>query len=929
MEQKQQAARVSLAVLIASAITLGMLILAIVLVTQSFRGMEQAKVAAAETTARQLARTVDDRIRAIIRPPELALALLRHDPVIRRETPAERLGRMPIISEVLDSSEIISAAYVGYDNGDFFLLRKILSSGSVQFPDAPPDSHYLLQSLERDGGQSQGVWQFYDRELQLLEQRNLDTYDYDPRSRPWYQAAQADTSPKLSSPYVFFTTGETGLTLSQQSSVPGTVFGLDVSVADLGHRLATLKQTRNSRIAIVNTDGELLADAGGLVRPDEVISELIQQSAEGQLRRLHLEGKDWYGIAFDLVALPDDPLRILVAIPANELLADVWAALARQTFVAILIALLLLVLGWFIGRQVGKPLERLTDRVSSFSQFRFDTPMRSDSHIREAAELGVALDDMARTIRSFQSIATVLNRGQDLDQLLHDILQQLVNIVGEHQGAVYLYRSRERQLELAASQNMTPLGQIPDVAPEVTDAWLIQHLRHQLGGQPVVAILRNRSEKLIGALVIEIEHHQGRSLSTDLIVFVEQIAGSAAVAIETRELIESQQALLDGIIRLVANAIDAKSPYTGGHCERVPKLAHMLAEQAEQSNEGSFAGFHMSDDERYEFHLAAWLHDCGKITSPEYVVDKAVKLETIYNRIHEIRTRFEVLHRDAEIHCLRAILDGADPEQARAQRDAAQARLRDDFAFLARANQGSEGMADADIERIIRLAAQTWTRHFSDRLGLSDEEERALAGHPEPPLPATENLLADKPGHLRPWGNKVPPVQPGDPANRWGFDMKLPAWAYNHGEIHNLTVRSGTLTEEERFKINEHIVQTICMLDALPLPDRLSRVPRLAGTHHERVDGKGYPHRLHGSEMSIAEKIMAVPMCLRHSPPQTGPIRKARPFRNPWDSWPAWRQTGTSTAKSLSYWCARESGWTMPAPTSTRNRLTMWMKACS
>jgi HD-GYP domain-containing protein (c-di-GMP phosphodiesterase class II) len=374
----------------------------------------------------------------------------------------------------------------------------------------------------------------------------------------------------------------------------------------------------------------------------------------------------------------------------------------------------------------------------------------------------------------------------------------------------------------------------------------------------VFAILRNRRRKLIGVLIIEIEHGDKTELSDDLIQFVDEIAGSAAVAIETRELIESQQALLDGIIQLVANAIDAKSPYTGGHCERVPKLAQMLAEQAESASDGPFARFRMSEDERYEFRLAAWLHDCGKITSPEYVVDKAVKLETIHNRIHEIRTRFEVLHRDADIQYLKACLEGKDSDEARQQRDQLQETLQEEFAFLARVNQGSESMSDDDVARIHEIGSRTWLRNFNDRLGLSGDEQQALEHQPTPELPVMETLLADKPGHLRSWGDKLPPVRKDDPRNRWGFDMTLPEHAYNRGELHNLTVRYGTLTDEERFKINEHIVQTICMLDALPLPDRLANVPRLAGTHHERMDGHGYPCRLTGENMSIPEKIMAI-----------------------------------------------------------------------
>ncbi|MCA0912301.1 HD domain-containing phosphohydrolase [Marinobacter nauticus] len=855
----KQSARVSLAFLIASAITLGMLILAITLVAQSYRGMEQAKVTAAAATARQLALSVDDRINAITQPPATALALLRHDPLTRSSTLEQRLQRLPVIADVLTSSDIVSAVYAGYDNGDFFLFRKIRSSGSLQFPDAPTNSRYLLQSLEYQGNLREGIWQFYNSDLELLERRSLPDYDYDPRQRPWYQAARAGDSLQLSAPYVFFTTQETGLTLSQRAaSIPGTVLGVDVTVTDLGSQLAELKQTAGSRLAIVSASGELLADADGNTEPDAVIRQVLEPGTNREIRRFHQQGRDWYGMAEQLGTLPDEALSVVVAIPSDELLADVWAALARQTAIAGAIALLLLILGWFMGRQVGKPLERLTDRVSSLSRFRFDTPIRSESHIREASELSIALDDMARTIRSFQNIATVLNRGQDLNQLLRDILDQIIAIVSQERGAIYLYSSHEHKLDLAVNRGLELPASLPAINQAADDNEIIRQLRNHISGHPVFAILRNRRKKLIGALIIEMEVGDHTHLSDDLIVFVDEIAGSAAVAIETRELIESQQALLDGFIRLVASAIDAKSPYTGGHCERVPKLAQMITEVAEQASEGPFADFRMNEDERYEFHLAAWLHDCGKITSPEYVVDKAVKLETIYNRIHEIRARFEILHRDAEIHYLQACLNGEDPTQAARYRDEAQAQLQADFGFLANANVGSESMSDEDVARIRQIGAQTWQRHFSDRLGLSGDEQQALAGSPDAALPATEPLLADKPWHIRTWGDRVPPVQRDDPRNLWGFDMKLPEYAYNRGELHNLTIQYGTLTEEERFRINEHIVQTICMLDALPLPDRLARVPRLAGTHHERMDGKGYPFGLSGEDMSIPEKIMAV-----------------------------------------------------------------------
>ena len=866
MHRKRQSAQVSLALLIASAITLGMLVLTIVLIGQSFRGMEAAKVSAAGAAARQLAISVDDRIQAITAPPSTALAVLSHDSLAGAQTLAQRLDQLPVLADILSSSDIVSAVYAGYQNGDFILLRKVRSSGTLQFPDAPDETRFLLQTITRGGNETPGQWHFYNADMELIEQRPVPEYNYDPRTRPWFNSAKRSDSTELSAPYAFFTTQETGITLSRRASeetgAPGTIFGIDVTVTDLSTQLAELRQTPNTRIAIVNQNREVLADSGNAKEPGPAISGALDRLGDrmegSSVARFSADGKDWYGMTEPLSALQQEGLRIAVAIPSDELLADVWAALARQTVIAGFIALLLLVIGWFLGRRVGRPLEHLTKQVSRLSRFRFDTPVRSDSHIREARQLSVALDDMAKTIRSFQSIATVLNRGQDLNHLLRDILEQIIHIVGQERGGIYLFTRQKNQLSLAVKQDLQLPDTISNVQAESDDNDIIRLLRQHISGHPVFAVLRNRRKQLIGVLAIEMEVGEHTQLSDDLIIFVDEIAGSAAVAIETRELIESQQALLEGIIRLVANAIDAKSPYTGGHCERVPKLAQMLVDEAIASNDRAFDSFTMTEEQLQEFHLAAWLHDCGKITSPEYVVDKAVKLETIHNRIHEIRTRFEVLHRDAEIRYLNRVLSGDEEAAADQERQATRARLQEEFRLIATANQGGEFMAEESIEKLRSIGQQTWLRHFSDRLGLSPDEKNALEDRPEPTLPVTEQLLADKPEHLRSWGEHIPPVRKDDPRNRWGFDMELPEYAYNRGELHNLTVAKGTLTDEERFKINEHIVQTICMLDALPLPDRLANVPKLAGTHHERMDGQGYPCGLTAAEMGIPERIMAV-----------------------------------------------------------------------
>jgi HD-GYP domain-containing protein (c-di-GMP phosphodiesterase class II) len=324
------------------------------------------------------------------------------------------------------------------------------------------------------------------------------------------------------------------------------------------------------------------------------------------------------------------------------------------------------------------------------------------------------------------------------------------------------------------------------------------------------------------------------------------------VALDNQMLIDAEKNLFRSVLKLFADAIDAKSPYTGGHCHRVPKLTTMFARAASAAETGPLADFRLSDDEWYELEVAGGLHDCGKVTTHEYIVDKATKLETVYNRIHEIRTRFEIVKRDTEIEYLKRALAGGDEAALRAARDARLAQLDEDFAFLAECNIGGEFMAPEKIARLRRIAEITWLRTLDDRLGLSWEES-ARKPQLRETLPAVEHLLADKPDHLIP--HEAEPIAPDNP---WGFVIKPPAHKANLGEIYNLSVRRGTLTEEERFHINDHIVQTIKMLDALPFPKHLRRVPEWAGGHHEKMDGTGYPRGLKRDQMSIPARIMMI-----------------------------------------------------------------------
>ncbi len=369
--------------------------------------------------------------------------------------------------------------------------------------------------------------------------------------------------------------------------------------------------------------------------------------------------------------------------------------------------------------------------------------------------------------------------------------------------------------------------------------------------------LKSHGGEIIGVLqLINAKDAEGETIpfSMEIEPLIQALSSQAAVALDNQQLIEAQKKLLESFIEMIAGAIDAKSPYTGGHCQRVPELTLMLAKAACESSDEAFKDFDLTEEELYELHIAAWLHDCGKVTTPEYVVDKATKLETIYDRIHEIRTRFEILKRDAEIDYLKGLMNGKkSPEELTAAYEKEIAELDDDFAFIAGSNIGGEFMDEGKLERIKKIASRKWMRTLDDRLGLSQAELKRKSATPVKTLPAEEPLLSDKDEHIIDWGSSERVA-----GEEEGFRIDVPEHKFNKGEIYNLSVARGTLTKEERYKINDHIVQTIRMLSHLPFPKHMRRVPEYAGGPHETLIGGGYPRRLAKEQMSLPARMMAI-----------------------------------------------------------------------
>ena len=315
--------------------------------------------------------------------------------------------------------------------------------------------------------------------------------------------------------------------------------------------------------------------------------------------------------------------------------------------------------------------------------------------------------------------------------------------------------------------------------------------------------MKNHENDVIG--VLQLINAKSRK-SQEIIPFskedqqlVESLASQAAVAITNKQLIDSLNELFNALVQLIATAIDEKSPYTSGHCKRLPIITMLIADAAHNSKDGTFKDFIMSNDDRYELEVAAWLHDCGKLTTPEFVMDKSTKLERIFDRIELIDMRLEIMKRDAEIEKLNGLANGANEDKLNTSYEVKIDAINEARAFIRRHNKGGEFMHDDDIEKIKNCAKLKWTDHE---------------------------------GNLQP--------------------------LLNQDEIDNLCIVKGTLTEEERGIINNHIVATIKMLETLPFPKHLQNVPEYAGGHHERVDGKGFPNGLEKNDMSVQARIMAI-----------------------------------------------------------------------
>jgi len=920
---------------IATAFTLLIVIFGITLISYNYNSNKEVALAAANDVFARATREIAHGLRGLYYPALILVDITSQLDSAEGDSIEKRLDLLPYIARSMRHSQHISRVFIGYDSGDLFLVDSLQDDIMLsKLSTIPEGTSYVVFNIERKAGSAKQSNYFYDKQLTLLESTDYEDTDFDPRSRNWYQQASESKNLISTGFFNYYGTKEIGTTYARQTINGKGVVGIDLSINKIAAEFNAQKITPSTKIIVFNDQGIALAPPKADVMKlqqfnieevnDPIFKRLYQEyisgMTDGQLN-LIIDNNTWIGSIKSLPAIKGKKIYLAVLAPEHELLKDIRELRNASIYISFALLLVAILIGWLISRYISDSLRALSKEAENIRELKLDKPFSIESSITEVDELAITMSLMKSAIQEFIDISKALSAEKDFDKLLEQILNQAQHICNADGGSIALVDDDEECLVYSLLKNSktgvhyggTSSESIPfkkiNLNKDNTTTGLPgieNHLiksgeiivsddidndsrfdfsklrnRYEIKNYSCCSILLlplvNRQNEIIGIAELINPREKGsdkiKLFSPETISYMEALSSQAAISLDNRRLLKAQKDLLDALIQLIAGAIDAKSPYTSGHCKRVPELAQMLARVADESTEKPFDTFSMNEDEWYELYLASWLHDCGKVTTPEYVVDKSTKLECIYNRIHEIRMRFEVLWRDAQIDYYKTLLDPKqDMTLVNQELESRYKQLQEDYAFIAEFNIGSEYIEDDSIKRINEIASTSWYRHFDDRIGLSEDELKLKNQVKRTELPAKEFLLADKQEHIIKRTDKGKPY--GD--NPHGFNMEVPDNEFNLGEIYNLSINRGTLTAEDRYKINEHIIQTIILLSKLPLPRELKRVPIWAGNHHEKLDGTGYPRGLTGNELSIPERIMAIADIFEALTASDRPYKKAK-----------------------------------------------------
>jgi HD-GYP domain-containing protein (c-di-GMP phosphodiesterase class II) len=481
------------------------------------------------------------------------------------------------------------------------------------------------------------------------------------------------------------------------------------------------------------------------------------------------------------------------------------------------------------------------------------------------SEVTVYAERLGGQIKKMSDIGRALSGVYDLNTLLEMIVDQARNFTNADAGTLYIVEDNTLRFQIVQNDSLKirmggktgetipfpPVelkesnvsafvalkGQSVNI-PDVYDTDLFDFTGPKKFDQStgyrsksmLVVPMKNHDSDVIGVLQLlnatNPMNNEVIAFSQDYENLSESLASQAAVSITNAKLISNMTELFEAFVKVMATAIDEKSPVTGGHIRRVADLTLTMAEVIHNNDEGIFKDKKFSPDQMYELRIAAYMHDIGKVTSPVEIVEKAKKLQTIFDRIHYIRLRMDYMIQKVQlagqqkkIELLEKKADPAEIKKIESDSEKQIQELEEIRAFINKCNEPGEFLEDETLERLKEISQRTYF---------------------------------DKEGQEQPF--------------------------ITDDELVNLSIRRGSITEAERKKMQDHAAVTLRMLKQIPFTKKLKNIPSFAGAHHEFINGKGYPLGLKGDEIPFEGKLMAVTDIAEALTASDRPYKKAMPL---------------------------------------------------
>ena len=636
-----------------------------VLIVISYQHAQELLTGSAQELSRENSRKLESSFQVQVRPILTTLDFMALNEVIDdHATSSQHSNFWASLQLIFDRNPGVVALFYANDSGDFTLARALRTEADKARFNAPKTASLMINSTNIEG---QNRFFFLDKQRHHVGYNESQDNKFDPRVRPWFQNAKNDGQIRLTDPYFFYFLKTTGVTLSRRAADGNSVVGADFTLSSLSQQISQMGYSDSTQLILFDDKFHALAHHNtGHTNPleydqvnlnDTVFSSVINRISSQIIYETPVFDEKLWSVTLTPVQLNSSTRLLLAeATPQNDLLAPLLSLRDKQVTVALAMLSVSFILVWLVAQRLAQPLRALMEQTDNIARFDFKRTRYSRSMITEVANLTKSIELMEHTLYDLLRLLRETASNQDFSVLAKTIAHQSFLVTRAETIVLYIKEDKPSNFHCVTNHAIIPF-KIDINALVNSIAWVknelnkgeIVHLnrndtnlakyRDELYNSDLYLFpLHNREKKLVGILLLGYERAI-TSEQSDKHAFLKELLSFGEIAKENIDRMEQQKEMLNAFVELIASAIDTKSPYTGSHCQRVPELTKMLV-TAVDSDDSYFPLFSMSKDQWEALHLASWLHDCGKVTTPEYVIDKATKLETIYDRIHEVRMRF-------------------------------------------------------------------------------------------------------------------------------------------------------------------------------------------------------------------------------------------------------------------------------------------------